>query len=81
MTSVLIGRKKLNKEIPEMMFLIQQQRKNLKTQKVAICKLRTEALGEAKLAHTLSFNYVVNPMDCSPPGPSVHEILQARILE
>ena len=22
-----------------------------------------------------------NPMDCSPPGPSVHEILQTRILE
>ena len=22
-----------------------------------------------------------DPMDCSPPGPSVHEILQARILE
>ena len=22
-----------------------------------------------------------NPMDCSPPGPSVYEILQARILE
>ena len=22
-----------------------------------------------------------NPMDCSPPGPSVHGILQARILE
>ena len=22
-----------------------------------------------------------NPMDCSPPGPSVHDILQARILE
>ena len=22
-----------------------------------------------------------NPVDCSPPGPSVHEILQARILE
>ena len=22
-----------------------------------------------------------NPMDCSPPGSSVHEILQARILE
>ena len=21
------------------------------------------------------------PMDCSPPGPSVHRILQARILE
>ena len=23
----------------------------------------------------------LNPMDCSPPGSSVHEILQARILE
>ena len=22
-----------------------------------------------------------NPRDCGPPGPSVHEILQARILE
>ena len=22
-----------------------------------------------------------NPMDCSPPGPSVHGIIQARILE
>ena len=22
-----------------------------------------------------------DPMDCSPPGSSVHEILQARILE
>ena len=22
-----------------------------------------------------------DPMDCSPPGPSVHEIFQARILE
>ena len=24
---------------------------------------------------------VYNPMDCSPPGSSVHGILQARILE
>ena len=22
-----------------------------------------------------------NPMDCSPPGPSIHGILQARVLE
>ena len=22
-----------------------------------------------------------NPMDCSPPGSSVHEIFQARVLE
>ena len=24
---------------------------------------------------------ICDPMDCSPPGSSVHEILQARILE
>ena len=22
-----------------------------------------------------------NPMDCSPPGPSIHGIFQARVLE
>ena len=27
------------------------------------------------------FFSVCNPMDCSPPGSSVHGILQARILE
>ena len=42
--------------------------------------------------HSTCFNMLVslvaqscptlcNPMDCSPPGPSVHGILQARILE
>ena len=30
----------------------------------------------AQLCHTLC-----DPMDCSPPGSSVHEILQKRILE
>ena len=29
----------------------------------------------------LSRVWLCNPMDCSPPGCSVHEILQARILE
>ena len=28
-----------------------------------------------------SGNWFCNPMDCSPPGPSVHGILQARMLE
>ena len=27
-----------------------------------------------------SYPTLCNPMDCSPPGSSVHEILQARIL-
>ena len=27
------------------------------------------------------FDVLCDPMDCSPPGFSVHEILQARILE
>ena len=31
--------------------------------------------------HTQSCPTLCNPMDCSPPGSSVHGILQARILE
>ena len=30
---------------------------------------------------TQSFLTLCNPMNCSPPGSSVHEILQARILQ
>ena len=32
-------------------------------------------------AESLSRVLLCNPMDCSPPGPSVHGISQARILE
>ena len=28
-----------------------------------------------------SYPILCNPMDCSPPGSSVHGILQARIME
>ena len=28
-----------------------------------------------------SYLILCNPMDCSPPGSSVHEIFQARVLE
>ena len=48
-------------------------------------------LGTKKLVHIswldnqpiygFSQNVLCNPMDCSPPGSSVHGILQARILE
>ena len=31
--------------------------------------------------HTQSCLIICNPMDCSPPGSSVHRILQARILQ
>ena len=40
--------------------------------------------GYSLCVHAKSFqSYLTlcNPMDCSPPGSSVHEILQARILE
>ena len=30
---------------------------------------------------TKSCPTLCDPMDCSPPGSSVHEILQARVLE
>ena len=31
--------------------------------------------------HAQSHLTLRDPMDCSPPGSSIHEILQARILE
>ena len=34
-----------------------------------------------KVLVTQSCPTLFNPMDCSPPGSSVHRILQARILE
>ena len=36
---------------------------------------------KAKVLVTQSCLSLCNPMDCSPPGSSVHGILQARILE
>ena len=32
-------------------------------------------------AQLLTHVWLYDPMDCSPPGSSVHSILQARILE
>ena len=47
--------------------------------------LETGSLRSYMCAHTCSVASVMStlcdPMDCSPPGSSVHEILQARILE
>ena len=37
--------------------------------------LNLECMGSCEVVSTLC-----NPMDCSPPGSSVHGILQARIL-
>ena len=36
---------------------------------------------KVKVLVTQSYQTLYNPMDCSPPGSSVHEILQARILK
>ena len=33
------------------------------------------------IAESLSYDRLCGPMDCGPPGSSVHGILQARILE
>ena len=35
--------------------------------------------GESEVAH--SYPTLCNPMDCSPPGSSIHGIFQARVLE
>ena len=34
-----------------------------------------------KMLVTQSCLILLDPMDCSPPGPSVHGIIQTRILE
>ena len=34
-----------------------------------------------RLSHYVTSNSFVTPLDCGPPGSSVHGILQARILE
>ena len=36
---------------------------------------------KVEVSVTQSWPTLCDPMDCSPPGSSVHEILQARILE
>ena len=36
---------------------------------------------KVKVLVTQLYLTLCNPMDCSPPGSSVHGILQARILE
>ena len=41
-------------------------------------------LGQYSLSESVSCSIVsdsLRPMDCGPPGSSVHEILQARVLE
>ena len=35
---------------------------------------------KVKVLDAQSYLTLCNPMDCSPPGPSVHGIFQARIL-
>ena len=37
--------------------------------------------GKVKMLVTQMFLTLCDPVDCSPPGSSVHGILQARILE
>ena len=43
--------------------------------------IKTHALEGMKVLVTQSCPTLCNPMDCSPPGSSVHGVLQARILE
>ena len=43
--------------------------------------VETSSHEKVKVLITQSYPILCNPMDCSPPGSSVHGILQARILE
>ena len=46
-----------------------------------ICSLSTSQEFKMKVLVTQSCPTLCDPMDCSPPGSSVHGILQARIFE
>ena len=42
----------------------------------------TQSISYATAAKSLQLCLTLcNPMDCSPPGSSIHEIFQARVLE
>ena len=43
------------------------------------CKRRSQGIFASEVAQSCST--LCDPVDCSPPGSSVHGILQARILE
>jgi len=43
--------------------------------------LRRQEKKERKEVKSLSLVWLCNPMDCSPPGSSIHGIFQARVLE
>ena len=45
------------------------------------CAKQLSSLKREKVKVAQSCLTLCNPMDCSPPGSSLHEILQARILE
>ena len=45
------------------------------------CALMGRDLEEVKLLVAYSHLTLLNPMDCSPPGSSIHGILQAGILK
>ena len=42
---------------------------------------QSQKYSDVKVLVTQSFATLCDPMDCSPPGSSVHEALQARVLE
>ena len=51
------------------------------SQQITAYKILSEVLIIVSVLVAQSCPTLCDPMDCSPPGSSVHEILQARILE
>ena len=50
-------------------------------QAVRLGKARSAPYDVCELHHPVMASSFVSPMDCSPPGSSVHAILQARIVK
>ena len=63
----------------EVKWEVTEDRKQTKPPKIIFLRCNSKHAAAAKSSH--SCPTLCNPMDCSPPVSSVHEILQARIPE
>ena len=61
--------------------VVRQQLRTLTFTELVQRKIVTHGSLKVKVLVTQSCSTLCNPMDCSPPGSSVHRILQVRILE
>ena len=61
--------------------VVKQEMARVNINILEINELKWTRMGESESEVAQSCPTLCNPMDCSPPGSSVHGIFQARVLE